>query len=101
MTGPDVRRAVRSFPLGRIVATPAPPAASSAAGGAAACADLLGRHMASDWGELGAEDRAANDRALADDARLLSAYTLRTGARIWILTEADRSITTVLTPADY
>ncbi len=101
MTRPDARRLFRPFPVGRVVATPAALAALDAAGGAAVCARLLGRHMAGDWGELDAEDRAANDRALGDGSRLLSAYMLTTGARIWIITEADRSATTVLTPEDY
>jgi hypothetical protein len=61
----------------------------------------LARHAAGDWGELPAEDAALNDAALRDgDGRIFSAY----GAgqfRFWIITEADRSVTTILLPEDY
>jgi hypothetical protein len=86
-------------PLGRVVATPG--ALRAIADARANAADYLARHMAGDWGELDAEDWAANDRALVDGKRLLSAYRLRTGDRIWIITEADRSVTTLLQPAEY
>ena len=91
----------RPFRLGRIVATPAALAALDAAGGWAGSAQLLRRHVAGDWGDVDDEDRAANDRALVEGARLLSAYVLATSERIWIITEADRSATTFLLPADY
>ena len=53
--------------------------------------DLLARHVGGDWGELDADDWRANDAALTSDARLLSAYVLPSGVRLWIITEADRS----------
>ena len=59
------------------------------------------RHQAGDWGDLSSEDHAANDRALDDGSRILSAYQAANSTRFWILTEADRSITTVLLPSDY
>lgn len=61
----------------------------------------LRRHLACDWGELDADDKAANNRALLDDARLLSSYRGANGTKFWIITEADRSATTVLLPSDY
>jgi hypothetical protein len=61
----------------------------------------LGRHVRGDWGELDPDDRAANDRALVDDGRLLSAYRGSDGRKFWIITEWDRSATTVLLPEDY
>lgn len=61
---------------------------------------LLLRHHNGDWGEVGAEDKAANDRALIDGTRLLSAYNVN-GVRLWVITEADRSATTILLPEDY
>lgn len=91
----------RPFRLGRIVATPAALAALEAAGGRVVSARLLRRHLAGDWGDLDAEDRAANYCALLEGARLLSAYVLSTGERVWIITEADRSATTLLLPSDY
>ena len=84
-------------PLGRTVATPAALAALSQADIVAA----LRRHAAGDWGEVDADDRAANDDALKFGGRLLSAYRSEAGVTFWVITEADRSVTTVLLPADY
>jgi hypothetical protein len=50
---------------------------------------------------LGQEDRRANDDAIAESARILSAYHLDTGVKIWIITEADRSSTCILLPEEY
>ena len=61
----------------------------------------LTRHSAGDWGEVCEEDKKHNDASLKDDSRLLSAYTDRNGIKFWIITEADRSATTVLLPDDY
>ena len=63
--------------------------------------DALCRHATGDWGSLDHDDQAANDRALADGSRLLSRYLARTGKAFWIITEADRSATTVLLPEEY
>jgi hypothetical protein len=59
------------------------------------------RHSAADWGEVCDEDRAANDYSLEHDLRLLSSYTDRLRTKFWIITEADRSATTILLPDDY
>jgi hypothetical protein len=61
----------------------------------------LKRHLTGDWGEVCPEDWAANDRALTNGSRLLSSYTTTAGHRFWIITEADRSVTTLLLPDDY
>ncbi len=61
----------------------------------------LKRHSAGDWGDLGEEDKKANDAALKDGSRLLSAYERKGLPKIWIITEADRSVTTVLFPDEY
>jgi hypothetical protein len=61
----------------------------------------LARHVRGDWGDLGAEDWASNDRGLVEGTRLLSAYSSQGGIRFWIISEWDRSITTVLLPEDY
>lgn len=58
-------------------------------------------HQAGDWGDLDAADWDANDRALTQGGRIVSAYTAQSGTRFWIITEADRSVTTVLLPEDY
>ena len=87
------------FALGRVVATPGALAAMSLAG--TSPESLLDRHVRGDWGELGEEDRQANWQALSSGARLLSAYVLPDSVRVWIITEADRSATTILLPGDY
>lgn len=59
------------------------------------------RHAAGDWGDVDREDWVANDEALTIGGRIFSAYQLPTGARLWIITEADRRGTTVLLPEEY
>jgi hypothetical protein len=59
------------------------------------------RHQSGDWGDLDADDRKENDLALERGTRLLSAYQASNGVKFWIITEADRSSTTVLLPEDY
>lgn len=59
------------------------------------------RHLAGDWGTVCEEDWQANDQALQDVTRLLSSYVTDAGVRFWIITEADRSATTVLLPDEY
>lgn len=61
----------------------------------------LDRHSRGDWGDVPPEDARANDEALTDEGRLFSAYNAGDGRRFWIITEADRSVTTVLLPEDY
>jgi hypothetical protein len=87
------------FPLGRIVGTPGALLALEEAGENPHA--FLRRHLAGDWGDLDDHDRHENERSLTDGCRLLSAYTLSTGTRLWIITEADRSATTLLLPSEY
>jgi hypothetical protein len=61
----------------------------------------LAKHHSGDWGEVDAEDRRLNDQALMDGSRLLSAYTTLKGRKLWVITEADRSVTTILRPEEY
>lgn len=61
----------------------------------------LKRHMLGDWGELEDEDKAANEAALQHGGRLLSRYTSTSGVAHYVITEADRSHTTILLPEDY
>jgi hypothetical protein len=94
----------KKFSLGRIVATPGALHALHDAGQAAD--EFLARHVTGDWGDLDDEDRQANDIALIDGSRLLSAYETRKGERLWVSTEAVNDIglrygTTVLKPEDY
>ena len=85
--------------LGRIVATPGALAALETAGERPE--QYLDRHSAGDWGTVPPEDAAANDVALTDGDRILSAYRTGLGARLWIITEWDRSVTTLLLPEEY
>ena len=65
-------------------------------------AGALYRHQHGDWGEVGKADWQANERALKQGGRLLSVYkTAGNGTKFWIITERDRSLTTVLLPEDY
>ena len=59
------------------------------------------RHMAGDWGDLCEEDRQTNAEALVQGARVMSVYVLGKTQRLWVITEADRSSTTLLLPEEY
>jgi hypothetical protein len=61
----------------------------------------LGRHASGDWGEVDAEDWQSNQLALEQGERLLSTYRSAAGVKFWIISEPDRSVTTVLLPEDY
>jgi hypothetical protein len=64
-------------------------------------AHAMNRHTSGDWGELGDHDRDENNLSLRQGFRLFSVYLDRTGRKFWIITEADRSVTTILLPEDY
>ena len=87
------------FPLGQVVATPGALAALETYGQSPTT--FLTRHAAGDWGSLPVEDVASNDQALHSGGRLLSSYPIGGDTKIWIITEADRSSTTLLLPAEY
>lgn len=87
------------FPLGQVVATPGALAVLTQAGEEANA--LLDRHARGDWGEVDQHDRNANNQALRRRERLVSAYTLKDGTKLWVITEADRSVTTLLLPEEY
>jgi len=87
------------FPLGQIVATPGALQALERTGQAPL--EFVKRHVLGDWGDLDEHDRRENEFSLNAGLRLLSAYTLVDGTRIWIITEADRSATTLLLPEEY
>ena len=89
----------RTFALGQIVMTPG--AASAFAAISERPFPFLARHQQGDWGEVSLEDAAENNFSVTHGFRILSAYAPRDGTRIWILTEADRSATTLLLPDEY
>jgi len=87
------------FPLGRLLVTAR----------ALARLDELGlspipffrRHQAGDWGDVAPEDAQANAQALTGGSRLLSVYQIAESCRVWVITEADRRLTTLLLPEEY
>lgn len=87
------------FALGSVFQTPGARDALLAAGQLPA--EFLARHECGDWGEVGEEDRAENELSVEERLRLMSVYRLATKDRIWIITEADRSSTTILLPEEY
>jgi hypothetical protein len=87
------------FSPGSIVATPGALAALETSGtDPMAC---LVRHTAGDWGDVDEHDRRENQLSLVLGFRLLSACALNSGTKIWVITEADRSVTTILLPEEY
>ena len=87
------------FPLGQVVATPGALDALERTGQSPL--EFLNRHASGDWGEVCEADKKENDFSVRNGFRLLSAYRLRDGTKIWIITEADRSATTILLPEEY
>ena len=91
---------VTRFALGQTYITPGAEEALQIAGQTAI--EFLRRHMSCDWGsELSDEDVQENELSLKEGFRLLSAYRTGKGQKLWIITEADRSATTVLLPSEY
>ena len=86
------------LPLGKVVATPGVLKLLSDAGEHPS--EYLARHATGDWGELWAFDRRQNEKALREGLRIFSSYDTPAG-RIWVITEADRSATTLLLPEEY
>ena len=87
------------FQLGRILATPGALRAMQEA--EESPLRLLKRHAHGDFGNLHDDDVRANELAIRRDMRVLSAYVLTTDERVWVITEADRSATTILLPEEY
>jgi len=87
------------FDLGQLVATPGALASLEKTGQNAM--DFLSRHVGGDWGELPKEDKDENQFSLDKGFRLLSSYRTTAGDKLWVITEADRSHTTLLLPEEY
>ena len=92
------------FKLGQTVATPGALEKLGEAG--QSVWEFLSRHVVGDWGVVGEEDKALNDEAVKHGSRILSAYLMKTGEKIWIITEAAddqglRAATTLLLPDEY
>lgn len=92
------------FPLGQVLATPGALEALQKSGQAPG--EFLARHVAGDWGDVCADDKALNDESLIDGSRILSAYRTSRNERLWIITESTdendhRCCTTILLPEEY
>jgi hypothetical protein len=87
------------FTLGQVVATPGALATLEASG--ESLFDYLTRHLLGDLGDVNAKGAQENELSLKYGWRLLSAYTLKSGNKIWVITEADRSSTCLLLPEEY
>ena len=88
------------FELGQLVVTPGATEAIGTEHIPELLTAIFEKHRNGDWGDLGEEDKAANDEALETGDRIHSAYNIGEN-RIWIITEYDRSRTTVLLPEEY
>lgn len=91
-------RSTVKFPLGQLVATPGALDALAALG--LSGFSLVRRHVCGDWSEMGTDDQASNIEAVERGSRVFSAYTYGK-TRFWVITEADRSATTILLPSEY
>ncbi|MGB8417661.1 hypothetical protein [Paraburkholderia sp.] len=92
LTGPRLK-------LGRIFVTPA--ALTLLQSVEVSGFDLLLRHVRGDWGDISESDRQQNELSLTAGLRVLSSYTLPRAKKVWVITEWDRSSTTILLPDDY
>ncbi len=98
MTTLQTNQAKPLFKLGQTVATPGALEAMEQA--SISPMDLLRRHQRGDWGDLGNEDKQSNDQALSLGDRIFSAYQFDR-IKFWVITECDRSATTILLPEEY
>jgi len=90
---------VRLFHLGQIVATPG--ALETLEHTAINSMDLIQRHQSGDWGNVPPSDAEENIHSIENGWRILSSYAISDDQNIWIITEADRSVTTLLLPEEY
>lgn len=87
------------FALGQVVATPG--ALTALVEAEQGPEEFLIRHVTGDWGLVPEEDKQENEYALANGLRILSSYTTNQGVKLWVITEYDRSVTTLLLPMEY
>lgn len=98
MNQPSCSEPALLFSLGLLVATPG--ALKVLAANGIIPMRLIARHSLGDWGDVGLDDAKANTNAVHSGARILSSYRVADGGKIWVITEADRSFTTVLLPSE-
>lgn len=93
------QRPIALFPLGQVVATPG--ALEALDRSAINAPDLIQRHQSGDWGNVPPGDAEENLRSVENGWRILSSYVISEDQNLWIITEADRSVTTLLLPEEY
>src|SRR5712671_3005430 len=98
-TNTDRQPSVTRFALGQTYVTPGAEEALMIAGQTGI--EFLRRHVSADWSELSDEDARENELSLREGFRVLSTYRTTKGEKLWIITEADRSSTTILLPSEY
>lgn len=98
-TNTNQRPTFARFPIGQTYITPGAEDALMIAGQTGI--EFLRRHMCTDWSELSDDDAQENELSLREGFRILSAYRTSAGQKLWIITEADRSSTTILLPSEY
>lgn len=94
-----LRKGEPLFHMGRIVITPGAINALKKSGENGG--EFLARHERGEWGIVCPDDQKRNNMALIEGERLVSSYALKSGAEMWIITEADRTVTTLLLPEEY
>ena len=99
MSADNCNDSTKTFSPGKICATPGALAVLEKA--AIEPASLLRRHLSGDWGDLDDHDKAVNRQGIELGLRVMSSYSIHTGEKVWIITEADRSVTTILLPEEY
>ncbi len=87
------------FPLGEVVATPG--ALDALEEASQSPTEFLQRHQTGDWSEMVKEDRKENLKAVKRGLRVFSSYEMASGKKLWVITEWDRSVTTLLLPMEY
>jgi hypothetical protein len=96
---------ISRFKLGKVVATPG--ALQALAEARQEPLHFLQLHASGAWGDLSRDDREANEQAVAHEGeadrqgRVMSSYLTRAGTKLWVITEHDRSVTTLLVPGEY
>lgn len=91
------KKPYRLFKPGKLVATPGVLKAIPGV----ELTNALTRHLRGDWGDACDEDRASNDRAIKSGDRIFSVYHSKSGVKFWVITDRDRSATTILLPSEY
>lgn len=86
------------FPLGELTVTQG--AAPYLFSGVISALGIVSRHQSGDWGDLCNDDKRCNDHAVSSGGRILSSYRVDATTRLWVITESDRSVTTILLPSE-